>query len=107
MMSGKDILKSIEYNQNKFGYSDDLKQILINTVNYYFLKEEVKKYNITINDVKVDKYTHIYWICESIGFGELVVENETHNIIDDECMSEEFCKQVLSIVREDYFENLE
>lgn len=29
-----DILKSIELNQKRFGYSDDLKNILINTVTY-------------------------------------------------------------------------
>jgi len=31
-----DILKSIELNQKRFSYSDELKQILINTVNEYF-----------------------------------------------------------------------
>ena len=31
-----DILKSIEINQQRFGYTDELKQILINTVNEYF-----------------------------------------------------------------------
>ena len=31
-----DIYKSIELNQKRFGYSDELKQILINTVNEYF-----------------------------------------------------------------------
>ena len=31
-----DILKSIEINQKRFGYSDELKQVLINTVNEYF-----------------------------------------------------------------------
>ncbi len=31
-----DILKSIEINQKRFGYSDELKQILINTVEDYF-----------------------------------------------------------------------
>lgn len=31
-----DILKSIETNQQRFGYTDELKQILINTVNEYF-----------------------------------------------------------------------
>ena len=30
-----DIMKSIELNQSRFGYSDELKQILINTVNDY------------------------------------------------------------------------
>ena len=32
-----DIFKSIEINQKRFGYSDELKQILINTVWDYFL----------------------------------------------------------------------
>ena len=36
------ILKSIELNQERFGYSDELKQIIINTVNYYFVEEEQK-----------------------------------------------------------------
>jgi len=31
-----DILKSIDINQTRFGYSDELKQILINTVKFYF-----------------------------------------------------------------------
>lgn len=31
-----DIMKSIEINQERFGYSDELKQILINTVRDYF-----------------------------------------------------------------------
>lgn len=31
-----DIIKSIELNQKRFGYSDELKLILINTVNEYF-----------------------------------------------------------------------
>lgn len=31
-----DILKSIELNQKRFGYGDELKQILINTVREYF-----------------------------------------------------------------------
>jgi hypothetical protein len=31
-----DIMKSIEINQNRFGYGDELRQILINTVEYYF-----------------------------------------------------------------------
>lgn len=31
-----DILRSIEINQKRFGYSDELKQILINTVKEYF-----------------------------------------------------------------------
>lgn len=31
-----DILKSIEMNQQRFGYTDELKQILINTVSEYF-----------------------------------------------------------------------
>lgn len=31
-----DILKSIEINQERFKYSDELKQILLNTVNQYF-----------------------------------------------------------------------
>lgn len=30
-----DIIKSIEINQKRFGYSDDLKQILINTIEMY------------------------------------------------------------------------
>lgn len=29
-------IESIEKNQERFGYSDDVKQILINTANYYF-----------------------------------------------------------------------
>lgn len=33
-----DIMKSIEINQERFGYSDELKQILINTVQEYFEK---------------------------------------------------------------------
>lgn len=31
-----DILKSIEYNQKRFGYTDELKQIFLNTVKEYF-----------------------------------------------------------------------
>jgi hypothetical protein len=31
-----DIMKSIEINQKRFGYSDELKQILLNTVKEYF-----------------------------------------------------------------------
>ena len=31
---GGDIMKSINKNQERFGYSDDIKQILINTVKY-------------------------------------------------------------------------
>lgn len=31
-----DIIKSINLNQSRFGYSDELKQIFINTVNEYF-----------------------------------------------------------------------
>lgn len=31
-----DILKSIELNQKRFGYGDELKQILINTINQYY-----------------------------------------------------------------------
>jgi hypothetical protein len=34
--SDGDILKSIEINQKRFGYSDELKQILLNTVKKYF-----------------------------------------------------------------------
>ena len=30
-----DIIKSIEINQKRFGYSDDIKQILLNTVQTY------------------------------------------------------------------------
>jgi hypothetical protein len=30
-----DIYKSIEYNQNRFGYSDDLKQIFVNTAKLF------------------------------------------------------------------------
>jgi len=35
-----DILKSIEMNQQRFGYTDELKQILINTVVTYFEDKE-------------------------------------------------------------------
>lgn len=35
-----DIFKSIEINQNRFGYSDELKQIFINTVDRYFIKHD-------------------------------------------------------------------
>lgn len=35
-----DIMKSIDLNQARFGYSDELKQILINTVNDYLTKGE-------------------------------------------------------------------
>jgi hypothetical protein len=31
-----DILKSIEINQSRFGYSDEVKQILLNTVEIHF-----------------------------------------------------------------------
>jgi len=31
-----DIYKSIEFNQKRFGYSDELKQIFINTIDSYF-----------------------------------------------------------------------
>jgi len=31
-----DINKSIEINQSRFGYSDELKQIFLNTIDYYF-----------------------------------------------------------------------
>ena len=31
-----DIMKSIEINQERFGYGDEIKQIMINTVKYYF-----------------------------------------------------------------------
>lgn len=31
-----DIFKSIEFNQKRFGYSDELKGFLINTVNYWY-----------------------------------------------------------------------
>jgi hypothetical protein len=33
-----DILRSIEINQSRFGYSDELKQILVNTVHELFYK---------------------------------------------------------------------
>jgi len=35
-----DIMKSLELNQKRFGYSDDLKEILINTVNNLFGEKE-------------------------------------------------------------------
>ena len=38
-----DIFKSIEQNQERFGYTDEVKMILINTINYVQLKEEKEK----------------------------------------------------------------
>jgi hypothetical protein len=37
-----DIFKSIDINQIRFGYSDELKQIFINTANQYFINFGVK-----------------------------------------------------------------
>ena len=34
-----DIFKSIEQNQERFGYTDEVKMILINTINYVKSKE--------------------------------------------------------------------
>lgn len=34
--AGGDIMESIEINQKRFGYGDEIKQLLINTVNEYF-----------------------------------------------------------------------
>ena len=37
--SDGDIFKSIEINQKRFGYSDELKQIFINTIKFYFKQD--------------------------------------------------------------------
>ena len=38
-----DILKSIEINQERFGYTDEIKMILTNTINYIQSKEDKEK----------------------------------------------------------------
>ena len=38
-----DIFKSIEINQERFGYTDEVKMILINTINYIQSKEDKEK----------------------------------------------------------------
>ena len=55
------------------------------------------KYDIKINGIETHKYTHIFWGCKGIGFGELTVTKDTHEIVDSECMSDEFCKQVMEL----------
>ena len=47
-MANGDIRKSIEQNQERFGYGDELKQILLNTVNYYL---DMQAAPIPIEDV--------------------------------------------------------
>lgn len=54
--------------------------------------------DITVCEVtKTDKYIIFEWIAGGIGFGQLVIGAELHDIVDDECMSKEFCNKVIKI----------
>ena len=46
--SDGDIYKSIDINQKRFGYSDELKSILINTVDRYFSTQNLKSEDVEI-----------------------------------------------------------
>ena len=37
----------------------------------------------------------LHWDCPGIGFGILTLDRNTEEIVDDEFMSEEFCKAVI------------
>jgi hypothetical protein len=44
-----------------------------------------------------DEVTIYSWSC-NIGFGQLVIDSKTKEIIDDEYMSKEFCDKVIAMV---------
>jgi len=60
-------------------------------IRYNTLKAEIMYEN--------DDVTIISWRC-NIGFGQLVIDTKTDNIIDDEHMGKEFCDKVIEIVKE-------
>jgi hypothetical protein len=51
---------------------------------------------IKIEDVSTYKgVTDITWSCYKVGFGHLAIDADTHDILDDECMSKDFCNAVI------------
>lgn len=67
----------------------------------------MSKYEIDVFGLSKNKDVIVFrWSAVSIGFGELVIDARTYEIIDDEYMDEEFCKQVMQVGFEkfsDYF----
>ena len=49
---------------------------------------------------KDEEITIYDWAVQGIGFGQLVVDNKTGEILDDEYMGEGFCNYILEYVRE-------
>lgn len=45
-------------------------------------------------------YITLSWIC-NLGYGELIIKEDTNEVVEDEFMGEEFCKKVIEL----YLEN--
>ena len=45
-----------------------------------------------------EKIIDIRWGVKGIGFGQLIIDAVTHEIIDDECMGDNFCNQIIDYV---------
>ena len=71
----------------------------------------MKKYDIKINDICFqDNVIVISWSAKNIGFGQLTISVSYDNenppfLVETECMSEEFYKQVLEEAKKYIFKN--
>ena len=57
-------------------------------------KEDIRYAKIDYQD---DKYIIIDWSVKGIGFGQLVIDRKTHEILDDEDMENEFCEMIMDV----------
>ena len=66
-----------------------------------------QKYQIEVWEVFQNRCVIVFrWAAQGIGFGELVIDSHTHEIIDDEYMGCEFANQVMEIGFREYGEYL-
>lgn len=59
----------------------------------------MKEYDFVYVEISYqDKKVIIFqWGARHIGFGELVIDAKTHELLNDEGMSKEFCNQVIKL----------
>lgn len=59
-----------------------------------------------VDSVIDDEISIIKWGVRNIGFGELIWNSRTGEILDDECMDKEFVREVLDFVYGDCDKNI-
>jgi hypothetical protein len=57
------------------------------------IKHDIEVFEVIENE----EYIIFRWDADGVGFGEIVIDAKTHEIVDDEYMGEKFANKVIEI----------